>query len=69
MTALRLYWRLFRLSVKTVVSVGMYDVPDTERAMVAQQVEDVHRDLGHEFYDWRTHGGDWVHFIHKGDDE
>lgn len=69
MTRARLWWRLVVLSFKTVVTVGLFDVTDAERADVAREVEDIHRDLGHTFYDWRTHGGSWADFVHRGDGE
>lgn len=65
----RLWRRLMKLSVELVVRVGGNSWNDEQLGEIARQVEDVHRDLGHVYYDWRTYGGTWAQMCHRGDGE
>lgn len=65
---IHLWIQLLRNIIQQVVVVGM-DKSDVDRAALAREAEDLHRELGHWYYDWRMHGGDWHHFLHLEKDE
>jgi len=65
---LQRFWDVVRLSVVHVTLIGL-GRDDDEHAQVARDLEDAYRDLGWSHYDWRTHGGTWMHFIHRESDE
>ena len=63
-----LWIQLLRNAIQTVLVVG-FDKPDADRAALCREAEDLHRELGHWYYDWRVHGGEWTDFIHLERDE
>lgn len=60
---LRLYGRLCTLALRLQHAVRNGD--REQAAQVFREVEDTHRDLGHDFYDWRTHGGTLADFTNR----